>query len=266
MDRMLVSGTKDVGSTPAGPAREKAPLWESSEISSRILHQTDELIAFDKPYDWPTSGYTLDDDDCVQYHLMNYLREQNELTCTTKYPNGMLWAVHQLDADTSGVLLFARSKGACRRYHRQLSSPQTCKTYLAVIHGAPSWSTHDEQSSLGKLAENRRGVLPLAEGGQSAHTQFTVLAREERFTLVSAQIFTGRTHQIRLHLSHLGHPLVGEEWYCTPPCTQHERQALHAARISIHDPFTDTPLILESPLPTDLTRLIQERNLTLPHF
>jgi len=202
----------------------------------------------------------------VQYHLMNYLREQNELTCTTKYPNGMLWAVHQLDADTSGVLLFARSKGACRRYHRQLSSPQTCKTYLAVIHGAPSWSTHDEQSSLGKLAENRRGVLPLAEGGQSAHTQFTVLAREERFTLVSAQIFTGRTHQIRLHLSHLGHPLVGEEWYCTPPCTQHERQALHAARISIHDPFTDTPLILESPLPTDLTRLIQERNLTLPHF
>ena len=212
--------------------RTKSPLWESSEIEKRILLHRDDLIVFNKPYDWPTSGHNLEDDDCVQYHLINYLREKGLITPTTKHPRGMVWAVHQLDADTTGLLLFTTNKKRVHHYHTQLASPETEKRYLAIVSGSPTWEQHTETTSIGKFSDGTRGALSETAGGQSARTDFTVLERHPSHTVLSARLHTGRTHQIRLHLQIMKHPLLGEEWYAPTPCKKHFRQALHAHAIT----------------------------------
>ena len=234
--------------------RVKAPLWEHQEIESRILYQDDELLAFNKPYDWPTSGYTLNDDDCVQFHLINYLRESGTISPTSKYPRGMAWAVHQLDADTSGLLLFALSKRATKRAHRALTASGTTKTYNAYVQGAVPWDHHIESSPMGVNSEGIRDILSLSDGGKDAKTEFHTIARTPQSSALRIQLHTGRTHQIRIHLSYLGHPLIGEEWYT--PCPLHSRQALHAAEI--HSP--DLPTLL-APLPPDLCGLAKKFHL-----
>jgi len=233
--------------------RKKAPLWDNDEIERRILHEGDDLIVFNKPYDWPTSGHNLDDMDCVQYHLIRYLREKGTITPTAKYPIGMVWAVHQLDADTTGLLLFATQKSSVHKYHHLLTHPNTEKYYIAVVRGRPEWNTIIETNPIGKRADGSRGVLTELEGGQSARTEFTVLERHHNHSVLKVRLHTGRTHQIRIHLSILRHPLLGEERYTPEPCQRHFRQALHAYSISI-------PNVPSAPIPEDLINLYSEKH------
>jgi len=229
--------------------RTKAPLWDLTEIENRILAHKDDLIVFNKPYDWPTSGHHLEDDDCVQYHLISYLLEKGIISPTQKHPRGMVWAIHQLDADTSGLLLFTTDKKKVKHYHDLLVHAETEKHYLAIISGSPSWDHHTEEAPVGKFPNGNRGILPLEEGGLSSRTDFTVIDRHPNHTVLKVLLHTGRTHQIRIHLQHLGHPLLGEEWYAPKPCRQHYRQALHAQSISI----TDIP---SCPIASDLKTLL----------
>ncbi len=235
--------------------REKAPLWNDAEIKERILHHDGNLIVFNKPYDWPTSGHNLTDEDCVQFHLIRYLRECGLITPTAKHPQGMAWAIHQLDADTSGLVLFTTERKAVNDYHQLLTSPETEKTYLAIVSGQPSWNTITETTPLGIRPDGSRGPLTEAEGGQSTHTDFTVIERHGDFSVLKVRLHTGRTHQIRLHLAELGHSLLGEEWYSSPPCTRHFRQALHAYSLSLPD-------IPVAPIPDDLRSFISDTALS----
>lgn len=229
--------------------REKAPLWEQDEIKRRIIHHRGNLLAFDKPYDWPTSGHHLEDEDCVQFQLIRHLRGTGSITPTLKHPHGMVWAIHQLDADTSGLLLFTTEKKAVHHYHKLLTAPETEKTYLAIIAGNPEWDTVTVRTPLGLRADHSRGPLSIAEGGRSAHTEFTVQERHRAHTVLRVRIHTGRTHQIRLHLAELGFPLLGEEWYSTPPCKRHFRQALHAYKIAL-------PHLPTAAIPEDLSGFV----------
>lgn len=227
--------------------RIKAPLWDTQEIAQRILWQADDLIAFNKPYDWPTSGRTLNDDDCVQFHLINYLRQQGLIKPTAKHPRGMVWAVHQLDADTSGLLLFTTEKKAVHHYHQLLTSPDTEKRYLAIVAGTPDWECHSETAPMGLRTDKSRGLMPLADGGKPAHTDFQLKSLYENHSVLGVRLHTGRTHQIRIHLHHMGFPLLGEEWYGTNKL--HFRQALHAHSISI-------PGIPDAPVANDLLHFL----------
>ena len=214
------------------------------EIEKRIIFQTGGLIVVDKPADLPTSGRTLDDDDCLQYKL---IQQQEQ----------MIWAIHQLDADTSGLNLFTTEKGLVQKYKKALEQTNATKTYLAIVHGNPTWNTIEEKSPIGKIDARSLGVLAT---GKSAHSKFTVLSRSTNYALLKVNIYSGRTHQIRIHLSHLGFPLVGEEWYRNPPCTAHPRQALHCYEINLltlNQKFT-------APFPSDLYKLAQTLKLTLP--
>jgi len=229
--------------------RTKAPLWELSEIESRLLLHSDGLIVFNKPYDWPTSGYNLEDEDCVQFHLITYLQGKGLIFPSQKHPRGMAWAVHQLDADTSGLLLFTTDKKRVHHYHTLLGDPATEKHYLAIVNGSPNWDYHIEESAVGKFPNENRGILAQSKGGLSARTEFTVTKRHLDHTVLKVRLLTGRTHQIRIHLQHLGHPLLGEEWYAPSPCKRHFRQALHAQSLSLDN-------IPEAPVPEDMKRFL----------
>ena len=205
-------------------------------MEDRILLEQGDLVVVDKPPDLPTSGRSLDDPDCLQYWLM-------------RRHAGMVWVVHQLDADTSGVNLFVTRKPLVDVMHRRLRLPDAEKRYLAFVHGVPDWDETNATGPIGKISARSLGVT---SNGRSAHSHFAVVQRGWQHSLIEARIFTGRTHQIRIHLAHLGHPVVGEEWYVQPPCAAHPRQALHARRLKLPG---DPELDVTAPVPADLREL-----------
>lgn len=208
-------------------------------IEDILIAQHNELLVINKPPEWPTTGRSLRDDDCIQYHLIEYF-------------GAMVWAVHQLDADTSGLCLFVLSKSLATKVKGLWVDKAMVKEYYAIVHGDPSWEAIDEYASIGSVGKEGLGVC---SDGKTAHSWFKVLDRAGGFSLIQACLFTGRTHQIRIHLSHLGHPLVGEGWYRDPPCRLHCRQALHAHRIQFPDNEFLPVKNLNAPFAADLVEL-----------
>ena len=218
------------------------------DIAPHIIAQHGDLIVLNKPHDWPTTGRSLADDDCLQYHLIQHFGQR-------------VWAIHQLDADTSGLCLFSLSKQLVTELQALWGDPETLKRYLCIVKGEPAWNTIDERSPIGKVSQRSLGVT--AEG-KSAHTRFQVLHRHHGYALLGARLFTGRTHQIRIHLAHLGHPLLGEEWYTDPPCTLHPRQALHATCIQFPNTAPLSKISFHAPLAADLRQLTTTLGLQHP--
>lgn len=217
----------------------------SLEIESLIHALDGDLVVVNKPSGIPTTGHSLDDVDCVQYHLIQHF-------------GTMVWAVHQLDADTSGVCLFSRSKVLVKKVKARWSEPETQKVYLAVVEGRPDWESIEADFPIGELSPNNLGVCA---AGRVARTSFRVLSASPKAALIRATLHTGRTHQIRIHLSHLGHPLIGEKWYRSMPSKEHFRQALHAYRLSIPVVIGIEGRRWTIPLANDLNSLLRSLDL-----
>tara|TARA_B100001750_G_scaffold51083_1_gene38876 strand:+ start:4296 stop:4943 length:648 start_codon:yes stop_codon:yes gene_type:complete len=204
----------------AGPPGERLILT--------LLHEEDELVAVDKPPGLASTGRDLDDRDCVQWQLGDQLGHP-------------VWAVHQLDKETSGVLLFVRHKRQVADWQKKLKGGS--KVYQCIVHGVPAWERMEVDAPLEK---RRRRVRVVGAGnGQEARTTFKVATRGPGHALLEATLHTGRTHQIRVHLQHLGHPLVGEKVYRDPPCDRHPRQALHAWRVAAAGRRIDAPFPMD---------------------
>tara|TARA_B110000467_G_C18248787_1_gene439084 strand:- start:274 stop:630 length:357 start_codon:yes stop_codon:yes gene_type:complete len=108
------------------------------------------------------------------------------------------------------------------------------------------------------IGKDELGNLGVHSSGKTARTAFEVLDRNNGYSLLRARLFTGRTHQILVHLAHIGHSLVGEEWYRSPPCTLHPRQALHAYRLRLPKNPLLTEKVYEAPMPADLQALAKQ--------
>lgn len=218
----------------------------SLNIAPHILSETPDLYVLNKPPGWPTTGRNLADDDCIQFHLM-------------RHHGGMVWALHQLDADTSGLCFFTTNKDWVQPIKDLWSQPNTSKDYIAIIHGVPDWASTEVLQPIGK---DEVGNLGVHSSGKTARTAFEVLDQNKEYSLLRARLFTGRTHQIRIHLAHIGHSLVGEEWYRSPPSTLHPRQALHAHRLTFPENPLLTKNVYEAPVPADLEALAKQLGLS----
>ena len=214
-------------------------------IGPHILATYPTLYVINKPFAWPTSGHSLDDSDSIQYHLI-------------QHNDGMVWALQQLDADTSGVCLFAREKKIVKQVQGLWHHPETEKRYFAIVHGTIEADSFDIRKPVGKIAPNCHGVTP---DGKDAHTHVEVVDRHGGLTVLRVRIFTGRTHQIRIHLAHIGHPLVGEEWYGPSPCQLHPRQALHAYQIRFPENDVLPRRTFTAPVAPDLMSFAQGHGL-----
>ena len=158
--------------------------------------------------------------------------------------------VHRLDKGTSGVLLVARNDAAHRALAAQFAGRTVEKTYLALVHG----KVRDEQgrvtTPIARDPVRRIRMTAKLATGRSALTEYRVLRRFEKFTYLEVRIGTGRTHQIRVHLSSIGHPVAGDKLYGAPPA---ERIFLHAWRIVFTSPATDQRVAVEAQMPAELT-------------
>ncbi|MBE3562511.1 MAG: RluA family pseudouridine synthase [Hydrogenibacillus schlegelii] len=166
--------------------------------------------------------------------------------------------VNRLDRETSGLVLFARHALAHARLDAPLRRGMIDRRYLAVVHGVPDPPEGEIDAPIARdPAHSERRIV--APDGQPARTRYRTLAVYAGAALLDVALMTGRTHQIRVHLSHLGHPLFGDRTYGgrEHPAAPLGRQALHAYRLAFHHPFEDRPVTIEAPLPPDLERLLQ---------
>jgi len=199
-----------------------------------ILFENDDLLAVDKPEGLAAIPERLLDNKS----LFGMLSSERA---------GKLYVVHRLDRETSGVIVFARNAETHRRLNRQFESRTVRKQYLALVHGIVSDDEGTIDAPLRQFGSGRVAVDP--ERGKASITDFRVQNRSKSATLVEAYPRTGRRHQIRVHLYHLGHPIVGDPLYGDK--TQqapYPRLMLHAHTLTLHLP-SHNDLTLKAPIP-----------------
>lgn len=231
------------------------------DVPLEILHDAEGVVAVNKPAGLSTQRSRASARRCLQWLLQRQLDDPG------------LRAVHRLDRDTSGVVLFARDKASTAALHAQFRDRRVDKRYLAVTAGVPERVAFTVEGHMHRIPPKRDPLLP--EGVQRgrpaqlkltmseipqpgldskpSETRFTRLRQLGERAVVEARPITGRTHQIRVHLDHLGLPICGDRLYgdASSPRQRAPRLMLHAARIEV--PTSRRPLIVECPAPDAFT-------------
>lgn len=208
-----------------------------------ILYLDEHLLAINKP----SSLRVLPD---------GYHPETEHVRSLLEPLYGRLWIIHRLDKETSGVLVLARSVQAHRALNLQFDRRLVEKTYHALVSGNPTWNEVTIDCPLRVNGDRRHRTVVDFEHGKAAITHCKRIESFETCTLLAVQPRTGRTHQIRAHLAHLGHPILGDPVYGHPRSQSHqtflvERLALHAQKLIFHHPVNNRPLRVEAPYPAD---------------
>ena len=230
------------------------PRFLPEEIPLEILHADEHLLLVIKPAELamtPGPGHPAGT-------LANALRGLGRPLSSREGPlrPGI---VHRLDLGTSGVLAVACTAEAHRGLATQFRSHQIERRYLALVRGQPPWEETEAEIWLARRRPGRRSFAAVAEGqGKWSRTRFRVLAQGPDTAVVEAMPWTGRTHQIRVQLATLGHPLVGDIRYGGAAARHHanrlglRRHALHAAELILQHPVTGARIGARAPLPPDL--------------
>jgi len=231
---------------------ELPPLRAVPEaIPLRVLYEDPDLVAIDKP-----AGMVVHAGAGVHTGtLVNALLHRFD-SLSALGGESRPGIVHRLDRYTSGVLLVAKNDAAHRALAAQFAGRQVEKTYLALVHGNVAADHGRIEKPIARDPRHRVRMTARLPHGRAAWTEYRVLRRFGNFTFLEVRIGTGRTHQIRVHLSSIGHPVAGDRLYGAPPSSAgqppHERFFLHAHRIRFQHPFTGQPVEIASPLPEDL--------------
>jgi len=241
--------------------QDEAPVSSNAPAAEfPILFEDDHLIIIDKP-----SGVAVHGGSGVAFGVIEQLRNAR--------PHAkFLELVHRLDRETSGVLMLAKKRAALVDLHEQIRENRVDKRYYALGHGdwLADWGRRRVvKAPLHKYvaADGERRVR-IQENGLPSHTVFNLIERWDDYAWVEAELKTGRTHQIRVHLQHSGHVIVGDDKYGdfalnrryargeAVPGVRFERMFLHARRLAFDHPATGERLELEAPLPPECAALV----------
>lgn len=240
---------------PIRVAEKAATVVPGAEF--RILLEDNHLLVIDKP-----AGVAVHGGSGVSYGVIEQLR-------AARPQAKFLELVHRLDRDTSGVLLVAKKRTALTNLHEQMRDGVTDKRYLTLVEG--DWKNARQHIKLPlhkySTADGERRVR-VQEGGQESHTVFSLLRRFGEFALLEAELKTGRTHQIRVHLSASGFPIVGDDKYGDFTLNKalqkaegsriaFKRMFLHAWQIRFTHPETGQPVTLKAALPVECERFLR---------
>ena len=216
-----------------------------------VVFEDAALIVIDKP-----SGVAVHGGSGVSFGVIESLRAERP---DAKF----LELAHRLDRDTSGLLVVAKKRSALVELHRMLREGLVEKIYLAVAKGVPARREFDITESLHKYvtSEGERRVA-VREDGKAAVTKVKVLKKAPAFCMLELRLMTGRTHQIRVHLQHAGHPILGDDKYGDFPLNRQlkvKRLMLHAARLSFKHPLSGAALAFKAEVPAGMQSFIEEK-------
>ncbi|HET8799470.1 MAG TPA: RluA family pseudouridine synthase [Thermoanaerobaculia bacterium] len=236
---------------------------ESQDLPLTLLYDDADLVVVDKPAGLvvhPAAGHA---DGTLVNALLFHLRDLSGIGGELR-PG----IVHRLDKDTSGVLIVARNDETHRALTAQWNSERVEKHYLALVYGTPSPERGTIDAPIGRDPRDRKRMA-VVTGARHALTDYQVIERLRGTSLVRCRLRTGRTHQIRVHMKHLGHPIVGDPVYAGPQwrgipdrrlqrmLASLDRQMLHAERISFVHPRSGERVTVTAELPRDMREVLE---------
>lgn len=239
---------------PTGAIAQDLPL--------RIVYQDSDIVVVDKPAGLvvhPAAGHA---DSTMVNALLHHVRDLSGIGGETR-PG----IVHRLDKDTSGLIVVAKNDAAHRALTAAWPTPSVVKQYLVLVYGKPKLDSGSIDKPIGRDPRNRKR-MGVVSGGRKAITEWRVVENFSSVSLLLCTLRTGRTHQIRVHLKSIGHPVVGDPLYSGPQwkgVTEQAvrralaavgRQALHATRLSFPHPRTGEQMDFESPMPDDMAAAV----------
>ena len=226
------------------------------DIPLDILYEDKDILIVNKPKDMvvhPAPGHyegTLV--NAIMFHC------KDELSGI----NGVLrpGIVHRIDKDTTGSIIICKNDEAHRKIAQQLKEHSITRKYRAIVYGRIMEEEGTVNAPIGRHPTDRKKMAINEKNGKPAVTHYKVLERFDKYTYIECQLETGRTHQIRVHMTSIGHPLLGDTLYHSDDkissCASFSRAALHAWKVSFQHPFRDEMLLLEAPLPFDFRELV----------
>jgi 23S rRNA pseudouridine955/2504/2580 synthase len=252
-DRVRVPPIRTAQRDPAGVAHS------ATHYKFDILYEDAALLVINKP-----CGLAVHGGSGISLGAIEQLR-------AARPQAKFLELVHRLDRDTSGVLMFAKKRSALVALHEQLREGRVQKLYLALVRGHWREAKRAVKAPLQKhLLANGERHVSVADDGQAAHTLFRLRQSWPQlstpFSLVEAELKTGRTHQIRVHLAHLGYPIAGDDKYGDFPLNKIlkkqllKRMFLHAVQSAVMHPDTGAVVRFEAPLPVELAACLAQLN------
>src|SRR5688500_6232333 len=214
-----------------------------------INYEDDALLVVDKP-----SGVAVHGGSGVSFGVIESLR-------AARPQAKFLELAHRLDRDTSGLLILCKKRSALVELHRMLREGEVGKVYLAVVKGVAKERLELRESLHKYVTAAGERRVSVHEDGQSAITRTKLMKAKGEFSLLEVQLLTGRTHQIRVHLAHAGHPVVGDDKYGDFALNRElkQRLLLHAARLAFRHPITGAAMKLDSPMPAEMKAFVDRR-------
>ena len=245
--------------------RPAEPVAQAIDLD--IIYEDDDLLVVDKPAGLVVHPAAGNPDRTLVNALLAHCGDRLSGIGGVARPG----IVHRLDKDTSGLMVVAKSDAAHAGLSAQFADRTLSRTYLAVVEGAPHPARGEIDAAIGRSPHNRRKMAVVRTGGKPALTRYRVKQRfgpPERplASLVECSLATGRTHQIRVHLASIGHPVVGDPLYrgrragvpADHPIRRFGRQALHATALRFRHPVRGDMARFESPIPDDMSYLIKD--------
>ena len=259
---LKLRGTEEIA--VLGPPQPPPLRAIAEDIPLDVVYEDGDLAIINKPAGMMVhAGAGATDDERNRGTLVNALLHR--FGTLSKSEEGLRpGIVHRLDKDTSGLIVVAKNDATHRKLAQQFASRQVKKMYIALVHGNIARDQGTVESAISRDRVRRTRMTTGRAAGREAVTHFRVLRRIEsdygKFTLVEVRIETGRTHQIRVHMASLGHPVVGDALYGAPRILRSRtrkpaalaRNFLHAAAIEINHPQSCAPLAFSRPLPREL--------------
>ena len=216
-----------------------------------IVYEDDDVIVVNKPQGMvvhPAPGHP-------DHTLVNALLYHSPLsTINGTFRPGI---VHRIDKDTSGLLMVAKNDLAHQSLAEQLRNKTNKREYLALVYGQIKEDEGTIDAPLGRNPQDRKKQA-VVKGGRHAVTHFKVIKRYDNFTLVKCILETGRTHQIRVHMKYIGHPLVGDPLYGPRKVIGKNGQFLHAALLGFKHPRTGKEMVFKAPLPENFQKMLDK--------